>query len=356
MSTFVIQFSRAASQPRMGTDGYTEDSISNGIIFEDLAEEEMVPGSTQKQMLESLVEDVKSLKALKQEKPHWAQTWMPSVTSVAALVVAILAWLQPQHKQVTDAAADEHLRQVIGSEFDKRHFDQLSADVAELKGRVEQMKWNKENKAQPALHKLANLPQAQFEQRLPELAKVLDQGIAARLLMEAGTYHALQAKLISSPASAPAYWPAAAALIGSRAQAYPSESGLQNCFDEFKRYIPAEPHVAGQPFVHEQFFGNCELDIDDFPRYLRSGFAKSLTDGSDSAGSVIRFHLRNGVVVYRGGPLIPFASLECANCTYRFSVPSIPPTGGQRIIKKLLATNERTVFLQGSGTGSEQPG
>jgi hypothetical protein len=122
-------------------------------------------------------------------------------------------------------------------------------------------------------------------------------------------------------------------------------------FDNFREYIEMTPHVPGKRWVHEQTFGNCELNIDDRDGYFQSAFGKSLREHGDSGGVILRFHLHDGIVKYKGGELIPFQLLECLRCEFRVNAKQSPSILGQKIIQTLIADNPQKVELSGPQAG-----
>jgi hypothetical protein len=230
----------------------------------------------------------------------------------------------------------------------------MVTDVSAIKGRLGEISELQKLIIGTLLKQNASLPVREFQSNLKTIAKAFESATTHEVPIDTGTMDQIQAKLSATKNHDSDYWKTASSLINYRfaVPSQVSQSTLPNCFDNFLEYRELTPHVPGKKWVHEQTFGNCELNIDDLNGYLQSPFGKSLREHGDPSGVILRFHLHDGIVHYHGGELIPFQLLECLRCEFHVNAKQSPPSVvGQKIIQTLIADNTKKVELSGSQAG-----
>jgi hypothetical protein len=119
----------------------------------------------------------------------------------------------------------------------------------------------------------------------------------------------------------------------------------RNCLDTYSSYTPHPSNFNSR--VSDMSVANCQLDLSDLVGFWNSEFGKHIKAEID-AGQTDRLNLflQNVVVVYSGGPTIPFSQLACDGCTFRFNVNSVPPKAGSTLIRGLLQADLKLVTIQ----------
>lgn len=139
----------------------------------------------------------------------------------------------------------------------------------------------------------------------------------------------------------PTAWQASAEFISFRSGVPTAvASKLPSCFS-------LDDQNKGSPSDYFQSYSNCVLDLNDLEgakSHDVSLFQKH-PDGTEATGTIWqRIRLSHGVVVYRGGPLVPLDRLICEDCRFDFSPPAeLPPSPARRLSEYLLTADINAV-------------
>lgn len=150
----------------------------------------------------------------------------------------------------------------------------------------------------------------------------------------------------------PDVWKAASSFVNYRANSLVGAipSSLPSCWDMMKGHWeePDHPLPPGKVWIDDQVMGHCSLSLDDGPQFRDSKFGKAYEHNLTVRNQVqLRLNVHDAVVTYNGGKLIPFAVLNCLDCTFRVDTSARPPPAGQKVMEKLLIANLNNVKLLG---------
>ena len=141
----------------------------------------------------------------------------------------------------------------------------------------------------------------------------------------------------------PEAWQAASTLVSYRSDQ--SEPPQANCFGQHAvtmlggRLTEQKTGiVAGYaPDVLE--YSNCTFLLADVQGFTNSFSGRELQEKGNGPSSPVVISLMNVHLVYHGGALIPFTTLECKACTYDFDFSTPPPLPAQKLTHDLLVAN-----------------
>ena len=151
--------------------------------------------------------------------------------------------------------------------------------------------------------------------------------------------------------SLPEAWQTAFQIVSYRSEPIETRiSGdLPNCLsdphalDQFRntlREYGGNPEAFSTGFFYVRA-KDCTLDLDANYAYESTPgwqFLKEVNEKFPGTGN--RFQLKNVIIIYSGGRLIPLDTLECTGCVFKLNTPSaIPPKEGQEIANQLLTAD-----------------
>ena len=152
-------------------------------------------------------------------------------------------------------------------------------------------------------------------------------------------------------------WNASSQLVNLRFDRTPPAS-LPDCWTEYKGHHddgvppPMRPAPRNWIVIDEQRMGNCQLTLDDGPQFRDSGFGRAYEKNIKNFPTAqLLLNIHDAVVTYSGGPLIPFARLNCRNCIFRVKVNDPPAMDGQRVVRDLLTEDTGVVLISGPQSG-----
>lgn len=172
------------------------------------------------------------------------------------------------------------------------------------------------------------------------------------------------AQVIQTNPSVPEVWPAASQLAMVRPTTLspalipanyvfppgPFHPNTVNCFDLkipsiYGRESAEDPYVSATLLLR-----NCTFALDDLKAFYAHEEAAQAKTIYGYRKLQINIVLIGVHVTYGGGPVIPFQSLQAFNCTYQFSLPSVPPSLGSELVETLLTAQTDVNFFS-VGTG-----
>jgi hypothetical protein len=237
-----------------------------------------------------------------------------------ALIVGVLAWLQPQWSAHSDHDLTARIAAEVHNQLKEDHFtDRISTlekGLSGLETAVQDLKGNIDLLLKKELRIAASLPPRQFDLNLDTVASYVEAASAHHIPLEPDLVRALASKISSSPETVPSYWSAAAAVATYRANR-PEESSLRTL-------PPCLGNVASMAAMSIEMNFDCSISLDG-------------TEYSDMIISKV-------IVLYRGGP-IHARNVQFRDCIFVLDLPVLPSPAGRQLVRSLLATGGKQVVL-----------
>jgi hypothetical protein len=262
-----------------------------------------------------------------------------SVGTVILIVIAYLAWWQPQWK----SHADEDLAQRIDNRIEEKlkahRFDDLVENVHKMQGQMTEISSFMKILLLAETKRVASLAPQEFQKNLPAVRAALDVAQKTPIEIPAETVAEIKTKLNKTPPSAPEFWQTAAAVINYHVGE--STPSFPRCRMDQAPAELAESINATQTTIKLKAipFENCEVVLDS-PE-VQSRFLNVL--------GTIDIEFRHCRVVYRGGPIffpaqvVPgrkTVSVIFTNCVFDLSTLGVPPRDAQQMLSGLLASQD----------------
>ena len=273
-------------------------------------------------------------------RDHWLALSI-SVGTFVLIVIAYLAWWQPQWK----AHEDEDLTNKIDHQIDSKlvaPLGQLSGQektLARIEGRLEEISDLLKLITQNEMKRIASLPPQDFNSNLPAVATVL--AIAKVDHVESpsrDTIQNIKTKLNETRKDQLGFWGAAVALVNYTSSE--AGAGLPDCLD-MSPSVDLYPPAPGstKPIIGASGYSNCKIELDD-PR---------AADQYGISLAVANLEFRNCLIRYRGRSIIIklqppprdhiVGRFVFINCAYEITPTVVsPPSNGRKLIETLLAS------------------
>ena len=271
-------------------------------------------------------------------RDHWLALSI-SVGTFILVVIAYLAWWQPQWKQ----HADDDLRNQIDRQVDARLIDPLKKmsnqgeTLSKMEGKLGEISEYLKILVQNQIKGVSQLPSSEFGNYLPEVKTMLAVAKTNHVPTAPQTANAIREKILRVDHQIPAYWETAAAFINYRS----SEPSIQmpNCLDlptqqtiQEGDQIVVKDHVATATMHGPWVWKDCRIEIDRPNAQIRNLQQLQMGD----------LELRHCWIVYRGGLLLfpkPGGTLRFVDCVFQIIVTTAPPSNGRKLLDGLLSAN-----------------
>jgi len=141
----------------------------------------------------------------------------------------------------------------------------------------------------------------------------------------------------------PEAWQAATLLVSYRS---PQPIASQkDCFNHSVQTIAAgqiSNNTTGAVYTYSGtlVYTDCTFVLSDVNAFKNSADVKDLIANSVGAAFPVNIQLIHAHLVYRGGEVIPFLTLQCTACTYDFEYPATPPSPVQKLTRALLLASD----------------
>jgi hypothetical protein len=338
--------------------------VENGTFPEYVCEEDMAGKDPR------LDEFMPLLKALReqQERETWFQwikkdkmhvmTTIAVAIAILTLLVAYFAWWQPQSKQAELQQLQSTVSESIEQKLKALHFDQLGADVSEMKGQMVEISRYVQLLTEKEMRNDASLSQREFQGHISSLPATLAAARVSRTVVSPHIVEAIGKKLARVDKSQLEYWQAASQFISycSGPQSGSLFEGEVNClnairsgnnWDEVptpsgKMSIPGFAPDAGRPWMSHVQLSKCVLYLDDDGGFDQTSVGRFFLDVRKHHPNLILLSLvLNDVkIVYSGGKMLPVSEIQYSNCVFDFRMPtSVPPKRGQALSDGLLTAD-----------------
>jgi hypothetical protein len=245
--------------------------------------------------------------------------------AIGAVIVAYLAWWQPQWRHHADSDLEQQVNNQIDTALKQHHFDSLAGDVSTMKGQLTEVSGYIKILVESQIKRIGALTPGDFKNSLPEVKSVM--GIAKVVQVSAPReVQKVRLALAHYHVDTPEYWEASSAMINYLSPPVPQ--GLPECANVDKLSIQAQrpDGSPGKIFSTDSIFDNgCFLDLDKHDR-------------------IVGFACDRCAVRYSGGPLT-LSNVQFKNCIYLFSVKDTTPPIGKLLAREILAKEANDIYI-----------
>lgn len=248
--------------------------------------------------------------------------------------------------------------------------DKLDKDVSAIKVQLDTLNPLINGLLLQRLSNSAALPQRQFEQRLPDIKKLIALAQERGVKADPSLLGRVSQKLLNINPRAPDFWPVSAELVSYRSSNGATSNILQlasaklpDCTDSLPQPMKvAEVLNEHQIRLSRGLYENCRITLDSaqdndrLNSYLLNAvplitFKHCLVLYNGGAVHLI-LAWKNTVETFRieGHPPVSVSNfsgnaLEFEECLFSFRITSVPPPTGQQLTETLLAQNSTTLKL-----------
>ena len=253
-------------------------------------------------------------------RDHWLALSI-SVGTVILIVIAILAWWQPQWKQQSDAASEATILRIL--EEKTRPLTELSSKMGERLAAMEKQVQGIDDNVKLLLKKELKLTASISPSDLGRNLDVVEAQLHAATLQEVvsdpSVINALQASFSKVSNDSVDYWPSAAAAITYIS--YMKSFAPKGISIRVKLRLPlCEPNApAKREGLHFAMESNCILNL----------------DGQDLSGRLYR----DAIIVYHGGK-VSLNNVQFVNCLFDFQMVAPPTKEGIKLTRDLLKSSD----------------
>jgi len=311
--------------------------VENGLppVFD--SEEDM---SDNKPTLTERMNDVEAALGLraKESQPSWIIRHWKDVVLVLALIIALLAWLQPEWKAKDNLALENQINNQIESKLKEDKLDQVVPDLAGIKAQLATISDFVKIIAQKEMQHAAALPLPDFERGLPQLKTALQAAKSTGAEASPAVIQTIQSRLSESNRDQPEFWGTAAALITYQAPQIGKE--FPNCAQTSSMRQVATAENNKVSFKQTYLFHDCLFNLDN-----------SLPDSSffpkpGSPGSGNTIECDRCQVTYSGGTIPVLGAngvkmLVFIACTFKFDASDNSPVLGKNLIASVLTAKDK---------------
>ncbi|MCU1339735.1 MAG: hypothetical protein JWO19_5316 [Bryobacterales bacterium] len=262
--------------------------------------------------------------------------WVVRISAPAALVIAVVAWVQPQWS--THSAKD--LETTIDGRIDTKlksptkTLEDLRVDVARISTRLDDFFLLVKPAARRTLKDAAALPAKAFAAELPELKAAID--VAKTTKIPSADYASgLRERLRAISTDAPSYWQTVASFVSYRASDGSTVSQFLPPCELVDVFV--EP---GKTKIKDGKTGKVTT-----PPLLGPMLHADCTVGLDGR-KIIGHRFVNSVVIYRGGKL-DLENVSFQNCLWDIQIPqqTTPEKDARDILTRLLELDPKNLVL-----------
>lgn len=255
---------------------------------------------------------------------------------VVALVVAVFAWLQPQHKADSDQLLDDRISRLIDAKqkplADK--IEAIGSKIDTISGKLEAIEPYVKSLVLKQMENASILPVEKLQAHVSQLADASAAGRSSGIFIDTPTLNKLRVNLsqISSQENQ-SYWTLSSNLLGMREVSIPS---ARACYG-----IPAQKVAFLDKGVYEVPFEDCSIDLADIAGFTEGNWYRRLWVMAEGKTPYITIRLTNVRVIYNGGPILPVNRIVFTNCLFDFHLNADPKSmQGRSIVKLLLASDD----------------